>query len=123
MYFKPTDNRAKINIPLGYKGTAFSALKDDPPEAPRPPVPSFKSSAAHEIKDTADEKTVGESITEAQAVSESPPAERPCAHPPVPSENGFDAEELLILALALIVFQGGKENELALLLLALLFIK
>ncbi len=38
-------------------------------------------------------------------------------------EGSLDAEELLILAIALIVFQGGKENELALLLLALLFIK
>lgn len=125
MYFKPTDNRAKINIPLGYKGTAFSVLKDDPPEAPRPPAPSFKSSATHEIKDTTDKKAGGESITEAKEVSESPdmPADRLCAHLSAPSENGFDAEELLIIALALIVFQGGKENELALLLLALLFIK
>ncbi len=49
---------------------------------------------------------------------------------PEPSRGGsllsplgsLGTEELLLIALALIVFQGGKEPELALILLALLFI-
>ena len=36
--------------------------------------------------------------------------------------GALGSEELLLIALALIIFQGGKEPELALLLLALLFI-
>ena len=127
MYFKPTDNRAKINIPLGYRGTAFSVPKEERPETPRPPVPTLQAPTPHETNEPrrvepSDEVTDSHASHEnCEPLSKLP--EKKCDHLSLPTENGFDAEELLILALALIVFQGGKENELALLLLALLFIK
>jgi len=126
MYFKSQNQNANIRVPLGYKGNAFPAPK------PAKPI-----------------DTKGKSISEPIIIPEEPQKNEPPILPcesckmqqeikiqePQEEKNksvssgifgfdgGLEAEELLILALALIVFQGGKENELALLLLALLFIK
>ena len=129
MYFKSPDNRSKINIPLGYKGNAFPT-----PSQPRP-APAEIRQAPPTDSPKISEKAL-EKLKEAPPL---PPSEPPescevCElknAPPKRSilggilspEGSFEAEDLLILALALIIFQGGKENELALLLLALLFIK
>ena len=43
-------------------------------------------------------------------------------HPLFPSLSSIGTEELLLIAIALMIFQGGKEPDLALILLALLFI-
>lgn len=141
MYFKTPDSRSKadIRVPLGYKGNAFPS-----PSQPKPstsdkamPIPS----TTPKMSETAFEKLKEAPLP---APSETPPTCEVCEisdkcevcelkkNTPqkksllggiLSPEGSLDAEELLILALALIVFQGGKENELALLLLALLFIK
>lgn len=137
MYFKAPDNRSKINIPIGYKGNAFPSPSQPKMSSDKQAMPS----SSPKMSETALEKLKELPVPapsepeEACEVCEIPQKCEKCElkknHPEKKSilggilspEGSFDAEELLILALALIVFQGGKENELALLLLALLFIK
>ena len=124
MYFKSADNRSKINIPIGYRGTAFSS------PSPSNNIISSQGSSlqsapphnAEKEPPTLPLKDIGENgnISDTTALM---PEKKAVTPPLFFSEGGLGAEELLILALALIIFQGGKENELALLLLALLFIK
>ena len=131
MYFKSPDNRSKINVPIGYKGTAFSHPGHKPPDTTLKPSPAKIEKdidLKEEIKPLSSEQRLTEETHDKESFDI-------CEQRVVPndkknntssifsSEGGLSAEELLILALALIVFQGGKENELALLLLALLFIK
>lgn len=136
MYFKAPDSRSKINIPIGYKGNAFPS-----PSQPKVIADKPMPSSSPKMSETALEKLkelpvpAPSELEEACEVCEIPQKCEECelkkSSPEKKSflggilspEGSLDAEELLILALALIIFQGGKENELALLLLALLFIK
>ena len=141
MYFKTPDSRSKseIRVPLGYRGNAFpspSQPKSSAPdqrivvakEAPKMSETAFEklkelpSPPPHEAPDMHNEAKEPE-ICKACEMKKTAEEKKSVLGGILSPEGSLDAEELLILALALIVFQGGKENELALLLLALLFIK
>ena len=141
MYFKAPDSRARadIQIPVGYKGNAFAP----PPSSPTPSsyTRTHSSPEGAKISATALERLsqlseppkppqalapteAHEEVAACEICEKKEPAAKESALGGILSPAGsLDAEELLILALALIIFQGGKENELALLLIALLFIK
>ena len=137
------DNRPRgdIQIPLGYRGNAFSppTSAHKPQSPPTKPVanadrPKISETAFEKIRELPapppdipqepDVTEVSEPIDRCDLCEKNELAPKKSGLGSILSPDGsLDAEELLILALALIVFQGGKENELALLLLALLFIK
>ena len=140
MYFKAPDSRARadIQIPVGYKGNAFAP----PPSSPTPSsyTRTRSSPEGSKISATALERLshseppkppqalapteARDEVTACEICDKKEPAAKEAGLGGILSPTGsLDAEELLILALALIIFQGGKENELALLLIALLFIK
>ena len=145
-----SDNRPKgdIQIPLGYRGNAFpppqSPQKAQPrdsmpqshPEMPKmsetafeklrefPAMPVYKDSTEEHYSESNESVAVCESSDRCELCDKNDPSQKRSGLGSILSPEGsLDAEELLILAIALIVFQGGKENELALLLIALLFIK
>lgn len=135
MYFKAPDNSSRINIPIGYRGNAFSPAAREsrssftPNKAPpgdyekRDSLPCKNIIGSSLPADSKPSQRAGDSsedaYTEVKEVAKGGSVLAKILSP----EGSFEAEELLLLALALIIFQGGKENELALLLLALLFIK
>lgn len=128
MYFKAPDSGSRINLPIGYRGSAFphavqqgsssAAMHKKTSEeyknhssAPSLPTGSLK------LPEKFDEEK--ESVEKDKGPSKSGSVLQKILSP----EGSLETEDLLLLALALIIFQSGKENELALLLIALLFIK
>lgn len=132
MYSRQNDRSRDMRIPRNYSGNViFSAPTEDIP------------TKQHAPKDQAIRRRQG-AVAEAPELIAEAPREFSDTHEPsdatqesaTPEKSGLDSapasllspigalgtEELLIIALALIIFQGGKEPELALLLLALLFI-
>ena len=121
-----------IRIPPNYGGSMFNSgrkeftpVKDLTKKSPPPqPVheelsPTFEEIPPEpQVQEEAEEQTVFEEKEEAEPVSRDV-KEKPSLLSPL---GNLGTEELLLLALALIIFQGGKEPDLALILLALLFI-
>ncbi len=112
MYSRPQGR--DLHVPINYGGSIFNSrpapstpVEDLTRHRPAPPVPEPP-------------------VQESESAQEAPPCPPPAEHPKPPSPlslfGSLGTEELLLLALALIVFQGGKEPELGLILLALLFI-
>lgn len=124
MYSRQKDASGDLRVPRNYSGNViFSPPRADIPtkqHAPRdlPPRQRGAERDATEISDRQD--NAAEPAAQA-AVEQRKTPDEPTKSPLSPLSS-IGTEELLLIALALIVFQGGKEPELALLLLALLFI-
>ncbi len=116
MYSRPQNK--DFRVPHNYSGSIFGSR-----QAPSTP-----------IEDLTHRRTAPPSEQVREQIGECPCDDRECCSPQeaaseVPKSTSLfspfgalGSEELLLIALALIVFQGGKEPELALILLALLFI-
>lgn len=131
MYSRQSDR--SIRIPHNYGGNIFreSAQTPTPVEDRTRRRPNTFGQAANGYSATDSlgaengEKTVYEAAeTEKDGDTEAPQiTEEVNAGAPILSPFGvLGTEEILLIALALIIFQGGKEPEPALMLLALLFI-
>lgn len=116
-----------VKIPPNYGGSMFSAARrehtpvEDLTRKPFVPAPTREAppiivEEAEEIveNDAEDREPDG-----ASAPVFSPSRDKRSLLSPL---GNLGSEELLLIALALIIFQGGKEPDLALILLALLFI-
>lgn len=141
MYSRQNDRGRDFRIPRNYNGnvifsspdkdipTKQHSAKDQPPRkryADSTEKP-YNYSDQDSLIDTPEEDTSGLENQEIEFV-EPDDAEKPKEIPEAKSASllspigALGTEEILLIALALIIFQGGKEPELALLLLALLFI-
>ena len=139
MYSRQNDRNRDLRIPRNYSGnvifssqTAEDAVKQhvakelpvrkkytDTAEKPRAYVEQDASTDESEQIRESD----GQEIEFVAPVDDDSVKERQTKAASLLSPIGaLGSEELLLIALALIIFQGGKEPELALLLLALLFI-
>lgn len=124
MYSRQKGVSGDLRVPRNYSGNViFSPPRGDIPTKQHTPrdLPPRQRGAAQDISDTsvssdtATESAAQKALTEHQTTTEG-------ARAVLSPLSSIGTEELLLIALALIVFQGGKEPELALLLLALLFI-
>lgn len=119
-----------VRIPPNYGGSAFSSARREHTPVQdmtrRHPTPAPLRDAPHVVVDEAEEiDEIGERIEEeCEAEGDSAPVmtQPKEKHSLLSPLGNLGSEELLLLALALIIFQGGKEPDLALILLALLFI-
>ena len=113
MYSRPSDKQNRdIRIPHNYSGSIFNQHRNPPPE---PPVNDEHKDRIYEAMQE----------PEPQKCEDDQPCESPKEqerHSLLSPIGALGTEELLLIALALIIFQSGKEPELALILLALLFI-
>ena len=139
MYSRQNDRNRDLRIPRNYSGNViFSDPTSDDPIKQHTPrdVPMRKRYADNTEKPRSfaeqeenineiNEKTTPDNeiefVTADDAESETEPQKSKPASLLSPI-GALGSEELLLIALALIIFQGGKEPEVALLLLALLFI-
>ena len=108
-----------LRVPHNYGGSAFGIRGSTPVEdltRRRPPYPTLEASA---------EEYDGRETQGAEAARPQQTADvKSEKHLPTFSPIGeIGAEELLLIALALLIFQNGKEPQLALILLALLFVQ
>lgn len=121
-----------IRLPPNYGGSMFNSSRRDltpvkdltrkaPQSAPvREEPPVIVEELPPEIEETVEEAPLREeNIQEEAAPVSATVKEKSSLLSPL---GNLGSEELLLLALALIIFQGGKEPDLALILLALLFI-
>lgn len=141
MYSRP--NRSKdLRVPLNYGGSAFmrtpsfpSAAEDPPPKehigrqydtrSQKKLPPQMENTDIEEIEKNEDivpHKDTCEHCEQCKDMKYEVPKEEKRSSL-FPAINSISSEDLLLIALALMIFQGEKEPELALILLALLFIK
>lgn len=116
-----------VRIPPNYGGSMFSAARrehtpvEDLTRKPFVPAPIREEDpiVLDEVEEILDQN--GEECEKEEA---SAPVIAPSRgkHSLLSPLGNLGSEELLLIALALIIFQGGKEPDLALILLALLFI-
>lgn len=123
MYSRPPNRDSRI--PPNYGGSMFSRnntvtpvenlthKRITPPQTHEPPTDVVEEDI-YETPIHTEEQTEGSSVEVCSTAEEKRSLLSPLGH--------LGTEELLLLALALIIFQDGKEPELALILLALLFI-
>ena len=109
-----------LRVPHNYGGNAFGIRGSTPVEdltRRRPSAPPLEASAEeYDLRDTP------RGVAGAQPSATAEKSEQKSA--PVLAPIGeLGTEELLLIALALIIFQSGKEPQLALILLALLFVQ
>ncbi len=114
MYSRP---QRDARIPSNYGGSMFGAVQTTPVEDLTRHRPTVPPPPVHDNPPECDFK-------EEIECEKCPQKSEKCDHgTSILSPLGaLGTEELLLIALALIVFQGEKEPELALILLALLFI-
>lgn len=123
MYSRQPDRN--FRVPHNYSGNIFNGTA-------QPPTPVEDHTRRSPRTDTATYRDSQTKIYDAEAnlndtssddISESCKPTSANAKIPILSPFGaLGTEEILLIALALIIFQSGKEPELALILLALLFI-
>lgn len=124
MYSRQPDRNFKV--PHNYSGNVFSGASQPPTPVEdltrrSPRAESKYNEPQAEIDQAEVSKNEIFSNDFAQSKPEAPTAETKKI--PILSPFGeLGTEEILLIALALIIFQSGKEPELALILLALLFI-
>ncbi len=115
-----------MRLPPNYGGSRFSSAKREltpvqdltkktPVQPIREDIPVYETEEPQSTEEILEE-TCEEEARDAVAVVAK---EKRAVLSPL---GNLGTEELLLLALALIIFQGGKEPDLALILLALLFI-
>ena len=140
MYSRQNDRNRDIRIPRNYNGNViFSDPRSDIPTKQHVPKDQpfrrryadypeesdrERQAQTDAFADIEDERELKEAQDIAEennnaALDEAQEAKPVSILSPI---GALGTEELLLIALALIIFQGGKEPELALLLLALLFI-
>ena len=141
MYSRQNDRNRDLRIPRNYSGnvifasqTAEDTIKQhvakelpvrkkytDAAEKPRAYVVEQDASAdeSEQIRESDEREIEFVAPTDDESVKESQETKATSLRSPI---GALGSEELLLIALALIIFQGGKEPEIALLLLALLFI-
>ena len=148
MYSKLTNDKNGIELPPNYGGSIFGRRESTPRFMPpqgasvrRPIVreyapPSVMTDMTHEnASESNDERCERDEPCDVPAkeckreceqclANAENKDERECEKKTslFPSLSSIGTEELLLIAIALMVFQGGKEPDLALILLALLFI-
>ena len=140
MYSRQNDRSRDLRIPRNYSGNViFSDPTNDDPIKQHTPkdlpirkryAESAERQNAYTEQDAASiepEQATGADVREIEFVEpteDGAPQERTEAKAAslLSPIGALGSEELLLIALALIIFQGGKEPEIALLLLALLFI-
>lgn len=109
-----------LRVPHNYGGNAFGIRGSTPVEdltRRRPPSPPLEASA----EEYGGRETP---VAESDSAQHEPHRQEAKKELPTLSPIGeIGAEELLLIALALIIFQSGKEPQLALILLALLFVQ
>ncbi len=125
MYSRPPSR--DLRVPHNYGGSIFD--RRSPQSTPVQDLTRRRQAPPQYVEPIPEEQPPEEEITERNTEEQSPPQQ---ASVPQTSEKpsgsilsplgALGTEELLLIALALIIFQGGKEPELALILLALLFI-
>ncbi len=130
MYVRPPNNRNGVKIPENYSGSAFSRhsqYSEMPPpvrtQAPRQDIHPFDIpvEARHEEVPKYQETALNESIEEKEEIKEEEsravgssifssllPRGNLSSH--FPFGHGIGSEELLILAVMLLVFLSGNEN-------------
>lgn len=123
MYSRPPNRDSRI--PPNYGGSMFSRGNTVTPvenltrtRTPPPQIREEPPSAVEEEINETQVHSVEETQKRSAEVSVTAEEKRSLLSP----LGHLGTEELLLLALALIIFQDGKEPELALILLALLFI-
>ena len=139
MYSRPTNRAKELRIPLNYGGSAFLRTPPYPTPSSDPPpkehigkqydLKASKKPAPPDNAPTIDERVAAATCLderkncerENEAVKEAEGTQK-SASSLFPSTTSISTEDILLIALALIIFQGGKDIELALILLALLFI-
>ncbi len=122
MYSRP--QRQDLRVPHNYSGSIFDSRPTPPTPVEdlthrRPPSEARESNMEKEHL----EENLGYAIPEPKEQENQPDdtsAEKPS--PLLSAFGSLGSEEILLIILALIVFQGGKDPELGLILLALLFI-
>ena len=140
MYSRQNDRNRDLRIPRNYSGnvifapqTAEDAVKQhvakelpvrkkytDAAEKPRAYVEQDASAdESEQIRESDGQEIEFVAPEDDDSVKERQETKAASLLSPI---GALGSEELLLIALALIIFQGGKEPELALLLLALLFI-
>lgn len=125
MYSRQPDRN--FRVPHNYSGNIFSSqaqpptpVEDHTRRPPRTEVRHNEQQAElYEAEATAEEALSDASYENSKPLAPAPEAKRLPAVSPL---GELGTEEILLIALALIIFQSGKEPELALILLALLFI-
>lgn len=141
MYSRQNDRNRDIRIPRNYNGNViFSAPSSDIPTKQHVPkdqpirrrYADYPEQNDRERQAPIDapqgiEEARGDTASIGDIREETESADIDVARDTKPASilspiGALGTEELLLIALALIIFQGGKEPELALLLLALLFI-
>lgn len=116
----------EMRLPPNYGGSRFSPGKREltpvqdltkkaPVQPVREEIPVYETEEPQSAEEILEE-TCEEEAQDSVAVV---PKEKRSVLSPL---GNLGTEELLLLALALIIFQGGKEPDLALILIALLFI-
>ncbi len=117
MYSRPQNK--DFRVPHNYSGNIFNTrqmpstpVEDLTHKRPQPPPYQEQPSSEENTYENTD------ACDTTQEVATAAPKNNSLFSP----FGSLGTEELLLIALALIVFQGGKEPELALILLALLFI-
>ncbi len=122
MYSRPP--RQDLRVPHNYSGSIF-----DPRPTPATPVedltrrrpsmsPQYEPPREQESQEAPEESMQEKTEAKAQETRSVQAAPASLLSP----FGALGTEEILLIALALIVFQGGKDPELGLILLALLFI-
>jgi hypothetical protein len=128
MYSKYTDaTQRELNIPPNYGGSIFGRRNANihfTPDRTPPPTREEPFASPSKNENRAEEATASPSAEQTIAYDDSQEEEAKASAPvslfsPL---GALGTEEILLIALALIIFQSGKEPELALILLALLFI-
>ncbi len=132
MYSRQRDGSGEISVPPNYSGNAFRQRRANVHITPerQPPTPKRKEEK-RELRQLPPPAQAP--IFEAMEIPEEPQEQ---ANTTVNEEKKSEAlsasllsplgslgtEEILLIALALIIFQSGKDPDLALILLALLFV-
>ena len=117
-----------MRIPRNYSGNAFSDRTSIPTPAKDMTRPKTHYAAPEKPSDVIEVPPSGapyeQSTEECSECDKGAPTSTPVQKSsPVLSPFGeLGSEELLLIALALIIFQNGKDPDLALILLALLFV-
>lgn len=124
----------ELRVPHNYGGSIFSSgaqpptpVEDRTRKFPPPPPRAKRNSEAaeeygvHTPSVTEDMEACADREEQLEYNGEQKPTEKPVFAPHRSPLSDIGTEEILIIALALIIFGNGKEPELALILLALLF--
>ncbi|MBE6577950.1 MAG: hypothetical protein E7653_07425 [Ruminococcaceae bacterium] len=131
MYSRQKDESYTVNVPPNYSGNAFRTRRANvhiTPERQTPPRQKDEKRIVREIAPAVEpereteEIPIHETHDEQSIVAAKDLRSEQAASSLLSPLGSLGTEEILLIALALIIFQSGKDPDLALILLALLFI-